>query len=242
MRLPALPHPSRGFLLRALLVFAVAAGVVGLWVSGALDALRPENLADTRDWAQSRYEADPAWIVLGFVGAYAVLTGLGLPVALALTLLSGAVFGALLGGAAVVVGSTLAALLGHWLARSVLLGLTPSRARKSPAVARFVRVVSKDPFLVVLSARLMPVLPFNAVNLAAGLASVPIWPYAAGTLIGVIPTSFIFTTLGSGLGETLADRDSLTAAMRSPAVWAPVLALALMSAVATVVRLRRKDD
>lgn len=241
MRLPAFPHPSRGFLLRVLAVFAVAAGVGALWFSGALDALRPERLADTRDWAQSRFEADPLWIVLSFVGAYAVLTGLSLPVALGLTLLAGAVFGAVLGGTAVVVASTLAALLGHWLARSVLLGLTPSGARKSRGVTRFVRVVSKSPFLVVLSARLMPVLPFNAVNLAAGLASVPIWPYAAATLLGVIPTSFIFTTLGSGLGETLTDRASLTAAMRSPAVWAPVLALAMMSAVATVVRLRRKD-
>jgi uncharacterized membrane protein YdjX (TVP38/TMEM64 family) len=228
-------------MLRALVVLVAVAAVVALWLTGALDALRPQQLAQTRDWAQARYEADPLWIVLGFVATYAVLTGVALPVALALTLLAGAVFGALLGGAAVVVGSTLAALLGHWLARSVLLGLTPSRARKGPAVARFVRVVSKDPFLVVLSARLMPVLPFNAVNLAAGLASVPIWPYAAATLLGVIPTSFIFTTLGSGLGETLADRASLTAAMRSPAVWAPVLALALLSAIATVVRLRRKD-
>ncbi|MEW5686033.1 MAG: VTT domain-containing protein [Pseudomonadota bacterium] len=202
--------------------------------------LQFDRLGQTRDWARAEYEAHPAWVFLGFVAAYGVLTGLGVPVALALTLLAGAVFGALLGGAAIVVASTIAALLGHWLARSVLLGLMPGGVRKTPGVNRFARLVSKDPFFVVLSARLMPVLPFNAVNTAAGLASVPIWPYASATVLGGIPTSLIFTFLGSGLAETLNDRASLTAAVRSPAIWAPVLALALLSTTATLVRLRRK--
>jgi uncharacterized membrane protein YdjX (TVP38/TMEM64 family) len=232
-------RPSRGFVLRTLVLAGGIAVAAALWFSGALDVLRPEQLAETRDWAHARYEADPAWILLGFVGVYGVLAGLGLPVALVLTLLAGAVFGAVLGGVAVVVASTLAALLGYGLTRSVLLDLAPSRARKHPGVARFVRVVARRPFLVVLSARLTPVLPFNAVNLAAGLASVPIWPYAAATLLGAIPTSLIFTALGSGIGDTLTDKASLAAAVRSPSVWGPLAALALLSTAATIVRFRQ---
>ncbi|MCR5876201.1 VTT domain-containing protein [Phenylobacterium sp. J426] len=218
---------------------AAVALAAALWWIGALDALSLEKLAETREWAHLRYEAHPTWILMGFVAAYGVLAGLGLPVALALTLLAGAVFGAMLGGVAVVAASTLAALLGHGLARSVLLGLAPSSARKHPGVARFVRVAARQPFLIVLSARLTPVLPFNAVNVAAGMASVPLWPYAGATLLGAIPTSLIFTTLGAGLGEILADETSIAAAVRSPSVWGPVLVLALLSTTATIVRLRQ---
>lgn len=241
MKRPAIPRPSLGFVVRALGACAVIALAVLFWRSGALDAFKPDQLAETRAWAQAKFEENPALVLAGFILLYGVLTGLGLPLAAALSLLSGAVFGAWLGGAMLVVASTLAAVVGYWIAKSVLLDLAPAGARKNPSIARFVRVVGKDPFMVILAARLMPLLPFNAINLAAGLASVPLKAYVPATFLGVIPTSLIFAALGSGLGDTLEDRASLMHAAKSPGVWGPVLALAVLSTAAVVVRLRRKD-
>jgi uncharacterized membrane protein YdjX (TVP38/TMEM64 family) len=43
--------------------------------------------------------------------------------------------------------------------------------------------------------RLVPILPFSAVNYLAGLAGVRPSPYIMSTLIGMIPSAFIFTYL-----------------------------------------------
>lgn len=234
-------RPSLGFVVRALAVAAILAGAIAAWRLGALDLLKPDRLLETQAWAQEKFKETPVLVLALYVLAYGVLAGVGLPVALALSLLAGAVFGPVLGGVVLIVGVTLAALVGHWVARSVLLDLMPKASRTNPAVVRFGRLVKKDPFMVVLAARLMPILPFNGVNLAAGLASAPMKAYLPATFLGVIPTSFIYATLGAGLGTSLEDRDSLWAAMRSPTVWGPVAVLAVLSAVATIVRLRKAE-
>jgi len=90
-----------------------------------------------------------------------------------------------------------------------------------------------------LSARLMPLFPFAPVNVAAGLARIPLRPYTAATLIGAVPSSFIYSSLGAGLDRTLAAPSA--AALSSPAVLWPLAGLAILALAPLALRgLRRR--
>ena len=51
--------------------------------------------------------------------------------------------------------------------------------------------------------RLVPIVPYNILNYAAGLAGIPFRTYVAATFIGTIPGIFIFTYLASSISAGL---------------------------------------
>tara|TARA_B100001971_G_scaffold38090_1_gene33178 strand:- start:179 stop:508 length:330 start_codon:yes stop_codon:yes gene_type:complete len=53
-------------------------------------------------------------------------------------------------------------------------------------------------YLLVL--RLVPLFPFFLVNLAPAFLGVPLGTYVATTLIGIIPGTLVYASVGSGLG------------------------------------------
>ena len=48
-----------------------------------------------------------------------------------------------------------------------------------------------------IGVRLVPVLPFTAINYTAGLTSIRWWPYLLGTAIGILPGTVSFVTVGA---------------------------------------------
>jgi uncharacterized membrane protein YdjX (TVP38/TMEM64 family) len=51
--------------------------------------------------------------------------------------------------------------------------------------------------------RLVPVFPFWLVNLVPALAGVRLAPFAAATVIGIMPATFAFAFVGSGLDSAI---------------------------------------
>ncbi len=54
-------------------------------------------------------------------------------------------------------------------------------------------------FLTVLTARLIPLVPFSLFNYAAGVTGVSLRAYAPATLLGIVPGTVAYTTLGGSL-------------------------------------------
>lgn len=52
-----------------------------------------------------------------------------------------------------------------------------------------------------IAARLVPLVPFNAVGLAAGAVRAPLWTYTWTTGLGILPLGTTVTLLGSRIGE-----------------------------------------
>ena len=50
----------------------------------------------------------------------------------------------------------------------------------------------------------MPAFPFWLVNLAAALSGMRLLPYAAATVLGVMPATFVYASIGAGLGDVLS--------------------------------------
>ena len=220
----------------------ILVAVVAYW-SGVAQHLSPAMLEREQAQLQSAAEASPILALGLFVLAYAVLTGACLPVALALSLLGGAVFGVWRAAPAVLLGATGGALLTYAAARSafapVLLRLAARDARLQLVIAGF----GRSAFRYVLTLRLFPMAPFALINVASGLAAVPLRPYALATLTGGIPTAVIYTGLGEGLGSSLGSEQSLEAALRSPHIVLPLVGLAVLSLTPTLLkRVRRRES
>jgi len=156
-----------------------------------------ESLKANRDALRSYYEAHWFLMAGGFIILYIAQTALSLPGAAILSLAAGAVFGAVTGTLYVnigaTVGATLAFLVARYLFRDAVL-------RKFGAnLEKVNRELEQRGFNYLLFLRLVPAFPFFLVNLGAGLTKLPLRTFFFGTMIGIIPGSFVFCNAGASL-------------------------------------------
>jgi len=137
------------------------------------------------------------WGPLIFILIYALGCVIALPGSV-LTLAGGAVFGTAWGTVYNVlasnVGATLAFLVARFLGRDFVKGLM-----KSGKLAQFDRDIEKAGFKTIFRLRLIPLVPFNGLNFGAGLSSVRYRDYFCGSLLGMIPATFIYTYFADAL-------------------------------------------
>jgi uncharacterized membrane protein YdjX (TVP38/TMEM64 family) len=125
--------------------------------------------------------------VLAFVAGYAF--GVGLGTGLALTAEIGGVIAAF--------------LFARFLGRDVVAARFPARIRR---LDEFLRINS---FLATLTVRLLPISNNLAVNLAAGVSSVPAGRFLAASAIGHLPQTLVFALIGSGLAQGIYLKSAL---------------------------------
>jgi uncharacterized membrane protein YdjX (TVP38/TMEM64 family) len=75
--------------------------------------------------------------------------------------------------------------------------------RKSRLVSRLASGFSDDAFSYLLFLRLVPLFPFFVVNIAPALCAVKTRTFVLATLIGIIPATFAYAVLGSGLDQII---------------------------------------
>jgi uncharacterized membrane protein YdjX (TVP38/TMEM64 family) len=221
-----------------LLILAVLVGglVVGLQHQLSWAALAAHQAA-LRTWV----EAEPFATAVLYAAVYALAVAISFPGAVWITVTGGLLFGTALGAALAVVGSTSGAVLLVLAARTAL---GPFLARRAGRLIEGLRPrMRRDGFSYVLALRLIPVVPFWLTNLAAAVAGVRLSHFAAATLIGTIPASTVFASIGAGVGSVLAagqTPDLLV--IFSPPVLLPLLGLAVLALLPVAWRRRRAAD
>jgi uncharacterized membrane protein YdjX (TVP38/TMEM64 family) len=196
---------SRGsvYLRLAILAALLALAAFAAYRLGVFDLRDPARLAD----ALRRVREVPALPVL-FVLGYAVTSTFGLP-ATAFTLAGGAIFGTALGSLLNWVGATLGALGAYSLARR--LGSGAVRTMLGRRTRALDALTDRAGFATLFRLRLIPVVPFNGLNFAAGLAPVEFRSYTISTALGIIPGTVIYTYFADSLiaGVTGARKEAL---------------------------------
>jgi uncharacterized membrane protein YdjX (TVP38/TMEM64 family) len=223
----------RPYLPLLLLVAAVAA----VWESGLLNQLSWAGLARNQAALAGWVAAHPVLAPGLFVLLYVAVAALSVPEAAIVTVAGGLLFGTVVGGILTVVGATIGACILFVVARSALAG---PLARRGGGVMRAVRDrLHRDGFLYLLSIRLIPAFPFWLVNLAAALCGMRLAPFAAATLLGIAPGTFVFASIGAGIGSVLAagGRPDLSLIFSLP-VLGPLLALAALALLPLALRRR----
>ncbi len=151
------------------------------------------------------------WAPVVFVALYAGATALAVPGTI-LTFAGGAVFGfwwgTLLNLLAANIGANAAFLLARTLGRDGVRTLMGSDSR---ALEKLDSVVTRHGFRGLLTLRLIPLVPFNALNFGSGLMSLTWRTYAVATLVGIVPGTAIYTFFADALLE--GSREASTQAL-----------------------------
>jgi uncharacterized membrane protein YdjX (TVP38/TMEM64 family) len=179
-------------------------GIAAVYASGLHKYLSLTAIADNRD-ALMAYVADNSVLAAAaYVAIYVAAVAFSLPGAALLTILGGFLFGWLLGGVFTVVAAT-AGAVAIFLAAKTSLGDTLA-SRAGPWMEKLSGGFREDAFNYMLFLRLVPVFPFWLVNIAPAIAGVGLGTYALTTLIGIIPGTFAFSVLGSGLDSIITEQ------------------------------------
>jgi len=169
-----------------LLLILIALGSVSVWllVAGGPAGADIHRIVHRAGWLA------PVVFVMIYVG----LTVLLFPAVVA-TLAGGALFGVVAGSlitlVAAVLGATIAFAIGRRLGQADVQRLIGGRA------SRLEEWMRRRGFVALLYARLVPIVPFNLLNYAAGMTGMSLRSYVAATAIGIIPGTVAYTALGS---------------------------------------------
>lgn len=219
----------------AVLLLAAAALIGGLGHELTLDRLRAR-----REMLEALVAAHPVLSLGLYLCVYVVCVGLSLPAALVLTLAGGFLFGGIEGGLTAAVGCTLGATIVFLVGRHAAGDVLKKRAGKT--AARIEAGVRRNAFLYVMSLRLIPVMPFWLVNLAAALVEIPLRTFMAATLVGILPASIIYAFLGSELHGLFRRGGSVEPGLfLRPAVLIPLTLVAALSLAPLVWKKLRAD-
>lgn len=142
------------------------------------------------------------WSILVFVLIYTLCVAFSVPGAIWLTLIGGFLFGTVLGTAVVVFAATLGAMLIFLAARTALGDAL--RQKAGTWVARMEDGFRNGEVSYLLIMRLVPAVPFFIANLAPAFLGARTWTFFWTTLVGIIPGTLVFISLGAGLGEQLS--------------------------------------
>ena len=93
------------------------------------------------------------------------------------------------GGILELFAATIGAIFPYLIARSTLREWI---ARRVQSHGGLMARLERDPFTLLLILRVVPIIPYTALNYIAGLSSIKPRHYTLATLIGMVPSTFIF--------------------------------------------------
>lgn len=185
---------------RLLLLAVLIAGAAIFLAAGGAEWLSPENLQARRFELLAYAETNFWMLYLIWGGVYVAAVAFSLPGAVALSLLSGFLFGRGAGTALIVVAATAGATVLLVAARYLFADAARSRLERNAQAARLLAGFDRGAFNYLLFLRLVPLFPFWLVNLASAITRIPVRTYVVATMIGILPGSFVFANLGRSLG------------------------------------------
>jgi len=174
------------------------------WAAGLRDYLSLRSIVEHRDWLQHVVADRFLLAVAAYTGIYVLTVAFSLPGATVLTVFGGFLFGWFAAGVATVIGATIGATAVFLIAQTSIGDALSKKA--GPFARKLADGFREDAFHYMLFLRLVPVFPFWLVNIAPALFEVPLRTYVITTLIGIIPGTFAFAILGSGLDSIITQQ------------------------------------
>ncbi|HMD62897.1 MAG TPA: TVP38/TMEM64 family protein [Stellaceae bacterium] len=211
---------------RLLPLALLVAAWIAFMLAGGYRYLTFSALARNRDWLCGLVQQWGILAAFVYVAVYATLVALSVPGAAILTISGGFLFGTWVGGLCAVIGATLGATAIFLAARAGLGGLAQRAGR---FVGKLEAGFRADAFNYLLVLRLVPIFPFWLVNLVPALVGVRLPTYMLATFLGIIPGTFVYASLGNGLGSLVEEPD--LAIIFKPSVLLPIVGLGLLALV-----------
>lgn len=173
------------------IVVVVAVNIVVIWLVmqqlGMPDSLSPDALSQ---WLGERGALGPFLMMALMVLAVVVGPIPTLPI----TSASGLAFGIFPGVVLSVISALGGAMIAFYLARLLGRDLLRERFRDNPLFGA--QGSQRLLFITVLVTRLVPIFSFALISYAAGVTAITAWRFALASLIGMLPMTVVFASLG----------------------------------------------
>ena len=215
---------------RLLPLLALLAGLGLFFIFGLQDQLSCVALRENRAWLGDWVAAHRLLAILGFMALYVAAVALSVPGATVLTIAAGFLFGIFAATAMVVAAATAGATVLFLAARTAFRDLLQPRV--GPWLARLQRGFAENELSYLLFLRLVPLFPFFVVNLVPAFLGVRLRSFVIATFFGIIPASFLFASVGAGLGSLFdAGRDCSLDNVLTPQIILALVGLALLALI-----------
>lgn len=218
--------------LRYAFIAVLAAVVIAVAVI-ARDLLSFDALRDHRAELIAMRDARYGLTALAYVAFYALVVAFSVPGAVFVTLAGGFLFGLWAGTVVTVIGASLGAVAVFLAARWGLGASLAARMTDAGGmIAQIKRGLEDNQWSMLFLIRLVPVVPFFVANLIPALLNVPLGRFAITTALGIVPGTFVYTSVGAGLGTTFDQGDTPDLGILfEPHVLGPFLGLSALAAL-----------
>ena len=154
------------------------------------------------------YAERPVVVTLIFFAVYVLITALSLPGAAIMTLAGGASFGLVWGTIVVSFASTLGATLAMLAARYLLRESIEKRF--GAKLADVNKGIEKEGALYLFTLRLVPLIPFFALNLLMGLTKMKTWTFFWVSQLGMFAGTVAYVNAGTEIAKITSLRSILS--------------------------------
>lgn len=176
--------------------------------------------------------------IVEYMLIYILLISCCMPGTILFDLLAGFLFGIYWGTLLTVVTYLIGATVNFLIIRYVFKGLFIGKFTKFKKLVKGSK--PKYLFFNLASLRLIPVIPFWALNIASALVDVGLVTFTLSTLLGIIPTSFIYAMIGDGVHQTLAKHQHLSPhILTDPKIWLPLICIAALMLLPNFIKRKR---
>jgi uncharacterized membrane protein YdjX (TVP38/TMEM64 family) len=228
------PAPARGRIMRWLPIALIGAGAAAAVYFGG-DYLSFSALSENREALTAFRDANFAMTVAIFMALYVVAVAFSVPGAVWLTIGAGFLFGTALATGLTVIAATVGAVLIFLAARTSLGAALHEKA--GAWLGRIEAGFREGEVSYLLIMRLVPAVPFFIANLAPAFLGVRLSTFAWTTLVGIIPGTAVYASVGAGLGAVFDQGgEPDLGIIFTPAVLGPLLGLAALSALPVIVK------
>jgi pyruvate/2-oxoglutarate dehydrogenase complex dihydrolipoamide dehydrogenase (E3) component/uncharacterized membrane protein YdjX (TVP38/TMEM64 family) len=194
---------------KALVLAAIALAVAAFFALGGPRYLTFQHIKAHQESITSWYGMHPWATVAIFFAAYVAVTGLSLPGAAIMTLVAGAIFGLLWGTIIVSFASSIGATIAFLASRFLLRDWV--QARFGGFLRSMNEGIKREGGLYLFSLRLIPVVPFFAINLAMGLTQIKARTFYWVSQLGMLLGTLVYVNAGTQLSRISTVEDILSA-------------------------------
>lgn len=194
--------------MKTLLVVLLLVLILLFYTQGGADYLSFSYLKLRLEELNYLYSVSPLKVMVFFTALYLLLTTLSIPGSLVLTILSGAIFGNVIGVLLVTTVGTVGACLSFLMSRYLFKDYLNRKFHR-----KFLLINSHlqdEGWIYLFALRFIPASPFVVINLVMGLTSVRLRTFLWTTYLGMLPGNMIYVYAGKRIEEINSPGEIMT--------------------------------
>jgi pyruvate/2-oxoglutarate dehydrogenase complex dihydrolipoamide dehydrogenase (E3) component/uncharacterized membrane protein YdjX (TVP38/TMEM64 family) len=184
---------------KVVVLLLIAALVAAFFAFDLGRFLSLEYIRGAQGHFEALYAERPGQVIGVYFAVYVAVAALSLPGAAIMTLLAGAIFGLVVGTVIVSFASSIGATLAMIVARYLLR--EPVKARFGALLGDIDRGVAREGAFYLFTLRLIPAIPFFAINLLMGLTAIKARTFYWVSQLGMLPGTIVYVLAGTQLAQ-----------------------------------------